>query len=131
MKVKLTEKENEGVKYAFVEWKKKKSLVTMCSAIAEAQTEDSGEKVYITAQWMDQNPDEIYFEVTPESIYDFLTFKRDDIEVLDEIRENLIEEYYTADEAAGGRFAEICSVLSGNVAEMLKENGADADTQAW
>ena len=131
MKAQLIERENAGIKTAYVETKKKKALVKMISVIAEAETEDNGEKAYITCEWMDQNPDEIYFEVTTESIYGFLTYERDDIEVLDELQDNLIAEYYSRDEALDGRFSEICEELLEEVASMLREQGLEADTGLW
>lgn len=131
MKAKLIEKEKGNVKAAFVETKKKKALVKMCSVIAEAETTDNGEKVYITCEWMDQNPDEIYFEVLTDSIYDFLTYTRDDIEVLDELQENLIEEYYTKAEALDGRFSEICEALLAEVTALIEEQGLEAEPELW
>lgn len=131
MKTQLTEREQGRIKLAFVENRKKKSLVKMCSCIAQADAQDNGEKVYITAEWMDQNPDEIYFEVTSESLYDFLVFKRDDIEVLDEIREELIEEYYSMEDALSGRFEDICEELAECIADMLEEQDAEADRTKW
>ena len=103
----------------------------MCSVIAEAETTDNGEKVYITCEWMDQNPDEIYFEVLADSIYDFLTYTRDDIEVLDELQENLIEEYYTKAEALDGRFSEICEALLTEVTALIEEQGLEAEPELW
>lgn len=131
MKARLIEKENGNIKAAYVETKKKKALVKMCSVIAETETTDNGEKVYVTCEWMDQNPDEIYFEVLTESIYDFLTYTRDDIEVLDEIQENLIEEYYTKEEALDGRFSEACEALLDEVTALIEEQNLEAEPDVW
>lgn len=131
MKAKLIEKEAGGIRTAYVETKKKKSLITMCSAVAEKSVMDSGNKVYVICEWMDQNPDEIYFEVTDESLYDFLTYKRDDIEVMDEIRDDIIEEFYTMEEALSSRFKEAADELYDSMKVILEENGAETDDKKW
>ncbi len=123
--IRKTEKDAEGIRSCFVEAKQKKALVTMYSAVAETRVKEDGEDVHLYCEWMDQDPEELYFEATKESIFEFLTFERDDIEELETIREELLDECDGIEGAMASRFRDEYEDLMDAVRELLAEKDVD------
>lgn len=125
--IRKLDRETDGIRASFVETKQKKALVMMCSCVAEMKITEEGDDVYLYCEWMDQEPEEMYFEACRESIFDFLTFERDDIEALEEIREELLDECLDIDEAMDSRFRDEYDLLIEQVKLLLEEKEYDTE----
>lgn len=125
--IRKVDRENGDIRSAFVEAKQKKALVMMCSCVSEMKVTEEGKDVYLYCEWMDQEPEELYFEACSESIFEFLTFERDDIEALEEIREELLDECFDIEEAEDSRFRNEYEALMDAVKELLEEKEYDTE----
>ena len=97
-------------------------------AAAEMTCDINGKRRYITAEWNTAGDEDICFEITDMSIYDTVTFRNNDIALMDKIRSH--EDYkifLDTEEAYESDYVEPCRKLAGMILDLMKDHGVDID----
>lgn len=95
--------------------------ISTTAVCAEMEIELSGERLFLNCTWVDAASDSISFEVTKESLFDFLVMKNDDMDEMERIRDAGLECWTSYNDEYDGEFPEQFKTLVQIVKDKLVE----------